>query len=196
MKRNQFAAHAVPAILRVTTLKLANRGLRTPRQPRKLNLPPAARHKLRNRRFPIHAPFYRHGNDSGNSYSNRNPLLIVQSAYMHAIDAATPAGRLKAARKAAGLSQVAVAALAGLSQAAVSEAENTHPPNMLAVNMAALSGALGITLDFVMHGQHAEKTALEAEVLALLRQAPPDMRDAALRTLRALLTNDGKRRAA
>jgi transcriptional regulator with XRE-family HTH domain len=118
---------------------------------------------------------------------------------MRAIEPTAPAGRLRAARKARGLSQVAVAELTGLSQAAVSEAENAHPPTMLAVTMASLCGALGVTLEFVMHGNAAEKTAQEAEVLALLRQASPDMRDAALRTLRALLASpasDGKRRAA
>lgn len=96
------------------------------------------------------------------------------------------------------MSQVTVAGLTGLSQAAVSEAENTHPPNMLAVTMAALCGTLGITLDYAMHGQSSSQTAQEAELLALLRQAPPEMRETALRTLRAMLApaEDGKRRAA
>jgi transcriptional regulator with XRE-family HTH domain len=118
---------------------------------------------------------------------------------MRSIDAGTPAARLKAARRNAGLSQMALAARTGISQPAISEAENAHPPTLLATTLDALCGALGLSLDFVMHGTSAAKTEQEAELLSLLRSASPDMRDAALRSMRALLAppgGDGKRHAA
>ena len=118
---------------------------------------------------------------------------------MHAIDASTPAARLKASRKAAGLSQMALAARTGISQPAISEAENADPPNMLATTLDALCSALGVPLDFVMHGASAARTAQEAEILALLRAATPELREAALRALRAILApagTNGKRQAA
>ena len=199
MHSHQRAPHAMPRVFRHTAAKFADRGLRAAGKPGQIHLAPTSRHQVADNSFPIHARLYRYSDDLGNCHSDSISSRAAHSQCMRAIEPTTPAGRLRAARKARGLSQVAVAELTGLSQAAVSESENAHPPTMLAVTMAALCGALGVTLEFVMHGNAAEKTAQEAEILALLRQASPDMRDAALRTLRALLAppaTDGKRRAA
>lgn len=114
--------------------------------------------------------------------------LVHNTRWMGSIADPTPKGRLRAARKRAGLSQQELAARIGMAQSVISDAETQHPPKMLASTPAAICEQLGISADYVMGRAEADHHLdIEAEAAELLRQADPEQQQLAMRALRAML---------
>lgn len=112
----------------------------------------------------------------------------VDDARMADQDTSTPGGRFKAARLRAGMSQVAVAAAAGVSQPAISEFEGGRTDGIQAINLVKMCVAVGVTAEYVVIGTRSAQDDQEAEAVALLRGADSTQRDLAMRALRGMLT--------
>jgi len=109
---------------------------------------------------------------------------------MGSIEDKTPKGRIRTARKRAGLSQQELAARIGMAQSVISDAETQHPPKMLATTLTAICDQLGISADYVMGRAEADHHMdIEAEAAELLRQAEPEQQELAMRALRAMLAS-------
>lgn len=191
MKPSEDFANAVPWVGKFSLAKIADVRLRAARQFSQRRLSPASSHQLGNESFPVHADDYRHSLDSVKGYGDEESKLQEQSRCMATIGLHTPAARLRAARKAAGLSQQQVAAELGVAQSTISDAELVHPPKMLATTLMALCARYGLTVDYVMTGSSSDTGHVEAEAARLLRYASPEMRDAAMKVLRAMLADNG-----
>jgi transcriptional regulator with XRE-family HTH domain len=103
------------------------------------------------------------------------------------VDLRTQGGRLKAARTRARLTQVEAARIAGISQAALSEYETGSTADMMASTLHRLCTATGVTVEYILTGVGIDSDDDEREAGALLRQASPGIRAAAMRALRAIL---------
>jgi transcriptional regulator with XRE-family HTH domain len=78
--------------------------------------------------------------------------------------------RIGAARRERGLTQHALAAAVGVSRSAVAQWE-TGRSGQLTAHLSALARALGVGVEFLMHGddKHAPMRAASGDELALLR---------------------------
>ncbi len=106
---------------------------------------------------------------------------------MDPIDLRTVGGRLRAARKRKGLTQVQLAQVSGVGQSAISELESNKTPEPTATTLAALCQALDITMEYAIAGSGSERAAIESEALALLRRASPIQLSSAIGALRGML---------
>jgi transcriptional regulator with XRE-family HTH domain len=79
-------------------------------------------------------------------------------------------GRIGSVRRERGLTQDALAATVGVSRSAVAQWE-TGRSGQLTTHLAALAGALGVGVEFLMYGddKHAPARAESGDELALLR---------------------------
>lgn len=93
--------------------------------------------------------------------------------------------RVRAARRRLGWSREALAFHAGISWSAISQLESGRRRNLRPSTLAALAGALGVTLDYLVSGQPGTPTMLEHRMLVygseaeFLRTAGPFLEEAA-----------------
>lgn len=85
------------------------------------------------------------------------------------------------------MTQTDVREAAGVGQSTVSEFETGTAPNITAENLLPMCRAVGVTAEYVWFGGESASAAEEQEAVALLRSASPVLRDAAIRSLRAML---------
>jgi len=100
--------------------------------------------------------------------------------------------RLSAARDRAGLGQKQLEAETGVRQSRISDLENDKKVNINVWQAHALCKRLGITVEYLLTGAK-RAAAEEVEAVALLRNAEPELREAAMNALRGMLS--GKARA-
>jgi len=87
----------------------------------------------------------------------------------------------------AGVKQPQLAEETGVPQSRISELAQDKRTNMNARQMHALCKRLGITVEHLLDGAQAGD-ADEAEAVALLRNADPALREAAMNALRGMLS--------
>lgn len=95
--------------------------------------------------------------------------------------------RLRAARERAELTQKQLEAETGVQQSRISELEQDTKVNINVWQMHAICRRLGVTIEYVLDGA-SQAGAEEAEAVALLRQAEPSLREAAMNALRGMLS--------
>jgi transcriptional regulator with XRE-family HTH domain len=73
--------------------------------------------------------------------------------------------RLRAARERRGLSREALAVHSGLSWSAIAQVESGRRKNVRPQTLSALADALGVTIDYLVHGSPSSSVMLEHQVL-------------------------------
>ncbi|MDX6582070.1 MAG: hypothetical protein QOI10_1254 [Solirubrobacterales bacterium] len=73
--------------------------------------------------------------------------------------------RLRAARERAGLSREALAVQSDLSWSAIAQVESGRRRNLRPQTLSALAEALGVTIDYLVHGRPAEQVMLDHRAL-------------------------------
>jgi len=119
-------------------------------------------------------------------------LRVFHAASVQSTLTGTLGLRLRAARGRAGLTQPQLAAETGVLQSRISELENDKRVKIDVWSVHAICKRLGITVEYLLDGG-SQAGDEEAEAVALLRHAEPQLRDAAMNALRGMLS--GKPRA-
>lgn len=99
--------------------------------------------------------------------------------------------RLSAAMERAGLKQTQLAEDTGVQQSRISDLVRDKRTSMDARHMHALCKRLGITVEHLLEGTQGN-SADEAEAVALLRSADPELREAAMNALRGMLSRKAR----
>lgn len=102
----------------------------------------------------------------------------------------TIGSRIKARREGMGLSQIDLAASAGIKQGTLSDIEKGVTQNMRVDSLFGLCRELRLTPEYIFYGtgisESAEVEAMEAEVLLILRSLTAGQRDGMLGMARGL----------
>jgi transcriptional regulator with XRE-family HTH domain len=103
-----------------------------------------------------------------------------------------PGNRLAEARVRAGLTQVQLARDTGVKQSSISSFETGVRPRMDAWAIHSLCKRLSITAEYLLDGNRGADSD-EAEATALLRNADPALRAAAMAALRGMLGTQSRK---
>lgn len=117
---------------------------------------------------------------------------------MPTIDSNTLGGRLRTLRKSRGYTQLEMAKAMGISQGNYSSIENGVTRDPAASVIARACKFLHTTAEYLMFGagntaDAQELILMEQEAVFLLRNAKPQSRELAMRSLRAITTEPGTR---
>lgn len=94
---------------------------------------------------------------------------------------------MRALRERAELTQVQLAGRTGVKQSVISDFESGKRESIDARSLYALCKSLGATVDFIWEGDAKSTNSDAAEAADLISAANPELREVAMRTLRALL---------
>lgn len=99
--------------------------------------------------------------------------------------------RVRALRKARGLTQVQLAKRAGVTQSAISDIERGDTTEMMGPTLSALCAALGTNPPWLLDGKGTPAAAIhadidEGELLAVFRALPDNQRGALLTVARSM----------